>query len=511
MLKFLVYEDGQPATDWQLREAHLLGADDVGIRAQIRFEEGMITCDKSHLGAVAFALQFAVGDDAGDLMLQTCLLPERDEPYLLSLELARHRLMRIISKQEEWHLFDLDAHSPLADRIAQAKAAFVEALCNAHLPAEADRLARQALRLGLDASEELALVQANLVLQRRRETGHVSRNVLGCGIRLPDDDPRAQQALLENFDYIRIPMPWRILEPAEQEYDWQYVDAWCEWAFRNRMPIVAGPIGSFTPDVVPDWLYIWQHDYETIRDLLYEHIERLVTRYRSVVALWDVISGVHVNNNFAFNFEQLMDLTRMAVTVVKKVQPTARTLVEITQPFGEYYARNQRSIPPLMYAEMVLQSGIPFDGYGLKLVMGQPAEGGRTRDLMQLSALLDKYHSLGRSIHVSGIAVPSEPVAVQVAAEPEPHAAALEETQKHESSDGGYWREPWSDKVQADWVDAAYRVVLSKPFIESVAWLEMTDAADSELPGGGLLKADYQPRPALGRLRDLHHWLHEPV
>ena len=37
---------------------------------------------------------------------------------------------------------------------------------------------------------------------------------------------------------------------------------------------------------------------------------------------------------------------------VKKIQPNARVLIEIREPFGEYYANNQRSIPPMMYADL---------------------------------------------------------------------------------------------------------------------------------------------------------------
>jgi len=31
---------------------------------------------------------------------------------------------------------------------------------------------------------------------------------------------------------------------------------------------------NFTEYNLPDWIYIWEHDFETIRDLVYEHIRR---------------------------------------------------------------------------------------------------------------------------------------------------------------------------------------------------------------------------------------------
>src|SRR5438045_2909649 len=99
MLKFQVFEAGQPATRWPLRNAHLLGADHSAMRGSIRFEQGLLVCEKKESGAAALALQQDVGD-CGELTLQTCLLPDREEPYLLTLELARHRLMTLYNKFE---------------------------------------------------------------------------------------------------------------------------------------------------------------------------------------------------------------------------------------------------------------------------------------------------------------------------------------------------------------------------------------------------------------------------
>ena len=501
MLKFQVFENGRTPADWPLTNAHLLGADDIGVKGMVEFRDGMIVCDKSAVGPAALALQVEI-EGAGDLMLQTCLLPERERPYLLTLELARHRTMRCISKQEDWAMFDLGDDHPAIISFQRARGLFVEALCAADDPPEADRIARRALAAAIDASEEIALTHADALLNRRRQSGQLSRNILGCGVRLNHSQPkRIAPVVLEHFDYLRLPTPWRELEPEEQEYDWKRLDAWTDWANKRRMPVVAGPLISFSPDVVPDWLYIWEHDYDTVRDLLYEHIERVATRYRNAVSLWNVVSGVHVNDHFQFNFEQLMDLTRMAVMLVKKIHPAGRTLIEITHPFGEYYAHNTRSIPPLMYGEMLLQAGIPFDGFGLKLPMGDGAAGRCTRDLMQLSALLDRFSGLGKPVHITGAAVPSRPVA---SANSNPGGAVGESS----PSRAGYWHEPWSPEVQGRWLREFYEVALSKPFVESVSWTELADEG-AGLPNGGLLGEDFQPKAALHRHAELRDHLRD--
>jgi len=229
-----------------------------------------------------------------------------------------------------------------------------------------------------------------------------------------------------------------------------------------------------------------------------------VARYRNVVTLWNVVSGIHTNRYMNLTMDQIMDLTRMAVMLVKKVQPNAKTLVEITHPFGEYYADNPRSVPPFIYADMVLQAGIPIDAYGVRLTMGRAANGQYTRDLMQISDLLDRFSGLGKPVHVTGVAVPSEPVPFD---DDDSDIAgrgngSVGKGGPSTPPDGrcGHWRKPWSPLVQAHWLEAFYNIALSKPFVDSVAWLSLADHNDLALPHGGLAQADFKAKGAYHRL-----------
>lgn len=489
MLKFQVFDIERPAMELTLAPAHLVGADDIGVRSSIDWDEGLIVCEKSAMGAAALAVQVEM-EELGQVVLQTCLLPERERPYILSLELARHRLMRCLCKQEEWAMFELPADGSLSRGLAEAHEKFIEALSSTDEPETADRLGREALAAAVVASEELATAHAEALLRRRRRAGHLARHVFGCGVQLDQTDDHAAATFPESFDFLSLPTPWRRLEPREQENDWSVLDGWCEWAMRQSLPVVAGPLAAFSPDAVPDWLYIWEHDYDTVRDFLYEHMERVVGRYRGVVKAWNVVSGVHVNDHFTLNFEQIMDMTRMAVMLVRKAHPQARTIIEIDQPFGEYYARNPRSIPPLMYAEMILQAGIDFDAFGLRVLMGDAQEGRRTRDLMQLSALLDRFYALGKPVRLTAVAAPSQPI--ESAAEAEKPQAP-----------GGYWHRPWSEEGQAQWLEAVANVALSKPCVDSLAWAQLADHEEGMMPAAGLLRSDFSAKAGFERFAEL--------
>jgi len=501
MLKFKVFSAGQPATAWPLRNAYLVDSEGNGVRAEIGFADGVVACEKSEPGTAVLCLQHDAGE-LGHLTLRTCLLPERAAPYLLSVELARHRLMMLYNKLEDWAMFELGEGHVVTKRETKARALFVEALSiQSNDPVEASRLADESLATALDGSEELALAHSELLLNKRVETGSLPRAPLGSGVGLAlGDDERVRTGLAAGFDFVQLPLPWKVLAPEENEYAWGPADAWATWAKAAGKPVVAGPVVSFEPTSLPDWLYIWEHDFETVRDLIYEHIERVVTRYKGVVSAWNIVSGLHVNSHFTFNFEQLMDLTRMATLLVRKLHPEAKIIVELRQPFGEYFAKNPRSIPPMMYVDLLIQSSIQFDAFGLRLPMGQATDGQFTRDLMQISSMLDQFTGFGKQLFLT-VAAPSEPVTeFMIAVNP-----ALGE--EPVDPDSGHWRRPWSEVVQGHWLEAVMQIAMSKPYVDAVCWQDLQDHGAIDLPMSGLIDEAGQPKNAFRRLLAFRHGL----
>ena len=499
MLKFLVSDNGVPTADRAIRSAYLVGSDHSALRGEITFENGVILCRKHDGGPAALALPQAAGD-CGKLILQTCLLPEREEPYLLALEIARHRLMMLYQKLEDWGMYDLDGDHSVSRSVELARQQFIEALCQrVDQSARAEELARQCLITAMACSETLAFTHAKLLLDRRKATGSIPRHVLGCGVFLDHTSDEIRAGLLSSFDYFYLPTPWRAVAPHEGAYRWETLDNWCDWAQRNRLPIMAGPVIRFDPAHLPDWVYMWEHDFGTIRDLLYEHIECLVSRYRRVVGGWNVASGLNVNQHFTLNIDQLLELSRMSAMLVRKIQPQARILIEVREPFGEYCNANQHSIPPLLYADRLIQGATHFDGFAIRFAMGQPEPGQYARDVMQLSSLMDQFSVFGKPLHLI-ISAPSDKVTSKtmssVSKEPIERSC-------------GIWREPWSPSVQSGWLEALCQIGMSKPYVESVTWQEFADHPSSEVPFAGLIGHDMQPKEALRNLTSFRQALTE--
>ncbi|MHA7812218.1 MAG: endo-1,4-beta-xylanase [Phycisphaerales bacterium] len=542
MLRFLAPHNLSPIAQRVLPGAYLIGPDSVPIAGEVVLEDNLVRCEKGTREAAAVALQLdldahrlsTLGHDEpiiddirlrplGVLTLQTCLLPDREKPYILALELARHRIMLFLTKLEEWQIFELPEDSIELRLLSAASKVFTKALVRSSDPAAAEetsRLGMIALWIAVEASERLALRQAQLDLAARQDgslyesiaedTGNTKRPMpvlhpgrggvvlpvrpaLGVSVSPSVLNDKTKAALKDSVDFVTVPMRWIEMEPIEGEYAYTPTDRWIEWAIRTaKLPVVAGPVVDFRPHCVPEWLYIWENDYETLRDLVYEHMKAVVTRYRRTVSRWTVCSGLHCGEHFKLDFQQMIDLTRICVLVVRKLHPRAKVQVEIVQPWGGYHTSDRRSLPPLLYAEMLTQSGIPLDAFSLRVQMGSFRPGQDTRDLMAFSSMLDQYAMLDRPISLSGLGCPCGPLSPSD--KPEQHAQP------------GSWRGLWNEQSQADWLSAYASVAMSKPYIETVCWHELADPSGStEMRMGGLLDRRLEPRPAMQSLRNLRN------
>jgi hypothetical protein len=346
--------------------------------------------------------------------------------------------------------------------------------------------------MSVDLSEQLAEFHCDLLLNRRRQSNAFARHIFGCRVDSSIQNQKYKDTLVENFDYAVLPMPWKQLQPEENTFITEPVDDWIELLSKKRLPIIAGPLINFADTQVPDWMFIWEHDFDTLRELAYEYVQRVVHRYRKAVSVWNVCAGLHAASHFSLSFEQIIELTRLLVSQVKTLLPQARTLVTITHPYGEYHARGVTGVPPMLYAEMCAQSGVNFEAFGLELEMGVPSPGHFTRDMFQVSQMLDKFSTIGRPVFLTAVGAPDRST---------PDASDKSEG-KLDPALAGRWHRPWDPDLQAEWMQQVYRTALSKPYVESIAWGDLVDISPT-IPGGGLLNDMFKPKPSFAKIQEM--------
>jgi len=487
MLTFAVYNNGKPADRLNLAGAYVVGSDDVPIRAELSFKGGILSCKKRSAGPAGLVLLWPL-PGLGTMLHETVRLLERSKPYNIVLELARGRLMRINQKLEDWGMLHHEGSSAILQKMGEARESLISAL-QADTASQAAELGERALIQAVQASESLTQTHAEALLHRRKQSGAVPKRVLGCTLPVNSPIEAVQKRLSGTFDFVTVPFIWRDIEPKEQTFHWKPIDAWVETLAKMRMPMHGSTLLSFHERNVPDWLYTWENDFDTLRDLAFEHARRVINRYGQYIQTWEVISGIHAPHCFAFNFEQLMELTRMTAALAKQASPRSTVIVDLVAPWGEYYARNQRTIPPLLYADMVAQSGVHFDAIGLRFFFGPGVDGMFVRDMFQISSQIDQFAKMGKPVHITAVQVPSDMTSPSSSSDSE--GVRL---------DGGTWHDAWSEDIQAQWLSRFLEIAMSKPFVDSVSWHDLSDHPRLIVPHGGLLRSDHAPKAAYQRL-----------
>lgn len=488
-MEFQVFKDGKIVDDFALHGAYLFGTDGIAIRrAQISFNKGVITCVKPNLETAGLALLWPV-DGFGRVLLPTTCLPERAQPYNLNVELARAKLMQIVNKREDWAFFDnIDG---LEESITEARELFIEAIQHISDSSRASRLADESLKKATVSSEKLAIRQAESLFVERGRSHNFGRGCLGCRVN-PGQVSEAKyfENLLDLFGFVTIPVNWGQIETHRGNYNYSSVDACINILARKRLAMCAGPLLRFTKEHVPGWLLQSGVGFEKVREAAYRFVSRTVARYAGSIHAWRVISGMNLFNDFGFSFEQILEMTRTANMAVRQRSDRVLKIVEISDPWGEYYATAPGTIPPLVYVDMVVQSGISFDAFGLELRVGRDEAGMHVRDMMQISSVLDYFGAVGKSLYITELEVPSE---------------GGGGSQEMEAA--GEWHRPWDQLRQARWIEQFYKIALSKPFVEAVTYAHLTDVGDSAAARSGLLTAEFGVKKSFQVLKKLQEFI----
>src|SRR3954465_4217773 len=140
MLRFRVFHEGVAPAELDLSTAYLVGSDSVPIRGEFVYDRGEIICRKRAVGPAALSLMWET-KNFGTIMLETTRLPERDEPYILNLELARGRVMRLMQKREEGGIFDLADVPAINEKAMEARDLLLEVITQQAEAAKASELA----------------------------------------------------------------------------------------------------------------------------------------------------------------------------------------------------------------------------------------------------------------------------------------------------------------------------------------------------------------------------------
>jgi len=495
MLCFRVHDPSGPdgsSSEWSVRSGHLIDADGRTMRGSVRRDGNSVVCTLEggrHAALGLLAKVGGAGGDAGDrLVVQTCLLPERAEPYELFVEVARWVIKQWLERCEKWQMWRPALSSDSAAIWEDARARFREAL-RLDDPREAERLAREACELGLAACELLARRHAEFLISQRYRRKAASPATLGVCIDPALPPTPAACAAAKQFDILVIRTPWREIEVAEGKRDFSRVDAWVQWAASQQKFVVLGPLIDFSlregrPAGLPAHAASALRDARRFREYVYAQASAVVARYPRV-GLVIAASGANLPGWAPVGLEQMFDWLRTAVVSTRNAKPAPKVVVELLSPHGEEWGGAAGAAWPVAFLQRMVSENLPVAATGLRVVEG--AHGDSVRDLLSTASMIDGYGGHEMKLLVSSFGIPSSGAA----------------------DARGARRGGPSDATQAAWGRSVLEIALGRPSIEGAWWSRLQDA-----PGGptdGVIDAAGRPKPVLEAIMDLRRRISAPL
>ncbi|MGG6240188.1 endo-1,4-beta-xylanase [Nodosilinea sp. AN01ver1] len=474
--------NGDPLPEFELNRLYFLDLNDEPIPHPDRtVADGLLTSQPPPF-PFAIAIQLPV-EGFGDVTLyadnQGRGFTPSDFPLVLNGAFARDRIYRVSAACDHWQRQGYRMPQRVRDRLSRAQAYLTQAERSADLSTQIP-LWNNSLVESLWAGEEAALSRAG---QRIARTPPRQGFKLGCNAfahpALGTDYDRHFEAL---FTTATVPFYWQPMEPERGQPSYSEVDTQVAWLAQFGIAPKGHPLVWFYDGIVPDW--VKPLPYEVVKAELQQRILAITQRYGDRIPTYDVINEAHGApwaNALGYDQAQFLDLTRMACETARVGNPNVQRVVNSCCLWARnvaLYGPPQRS--PYSYLQACLAADIDFEVIGLQLYYPD-------QDMFEIDRMLDRFVALGKPIHITEMGCSSD-------------TGTDENSQLGEAL--GQWHGPWSEAVQADWVEQIYTLAYSKPAIETVSWWDLSDQAVF-WPFGGLLNHQNQPKAAYYRLQGL--------
>jgi hypothetical protein len=488
VMKFRLPSNDPAQRGSDYRKAYVTGLDRTPGRVGVELRNGMMTCVRETTESGRLFVPWPI-EGHGTPIIGTATLSERPTPYVLAIELARGKLNDVRNQLADWNQMGLRSTPQLERALDEAQRAFIRAATSLDQPEASLASARDAMRLALDAGDLLMEAYTTQVFQSRLVTTSRLPTYLGCVL---DGDPQAVPPALDwsrTFNACQAGVSWRQVAPSEGQYRWDLLDAQVAWCRRNRLAMEAGPLIEFRKGALPDWLWLWEGDYETIGGLMADFVRQAVSRYKGKIPLWHVVHRAASGEILGLTEEDQVRIAARAVQVAHQADPSAQVTIGVDRPWAEWMGSSPFQLGPLHLCDYLLRADLGISGIAIEIAPGYSAPGSHIRDLFEFSKLLDLYSLLNVPLHL-WIVMPSA-----AGLDPNAEPGIRVETAQ--------WPSPPDEALQANWGARWIALAIAKPFVRTVTWLQASDATPHIYPNGGLIRPDQTAKPLVPWLQSV--------
>lgn len=480
LLRFLVYPEDLLARWPEVHRAYISGFDGRIYPTRVELQDNVVTCRRPHSESGKLHVPWPV-PGFGRPVLSTTSLRERDEPYLLPLELARGKLAVVRDQCAAWELLNMDVPADCRQVEREAFALLSRAAATGSTPKDASLLAIQSIAKACEASELLVGAYVSQRLAMRRHSGVHPAVLLGCALDAAVPNSPSEQVFLQSFNAAVVPVEWRLIEPSEGDCRWEPVDRLVSWCTDHRLIVRGGPLIDLGARGMPEWLSPWQNDFINMQSFVCDFIETAVSRYTGRIRIWE--TSAHANTGVALGLteENRLALAARALEAARRTDSDSQLFIRVDQPWSEYQARGQHRLSAFQFVDALVRSNVGLHGVNLEIAMGYRPRGSLLRDRMALSRLIDAWSQLGIQLHVT-LALPSAD-AVDPQAHPDLEVDEL-------TGD-----EAWNERLQAHLAHEFVQLLTAKAAVTGIFWSHFHDALPHRFPHAGLVDSDGRMKP----------------
>lgn len=481
VMRFTVHPEGLLDAEADLPRAYISGFDGRVFASRFEIDGSVVDFRKMNPDSGKLQVPYPV-EGFGKPIVSTASLREHEDPYILSLELARGKICQVRNQVATWEGLGMQIPEDFRSAHQEAHHLFAQATAAKPDVAEVTRLADQAIARAFAAAELLANAYVRQRLSVRFKRSPQLPVSFGCSINCVDAPYKVREPFLETFNAAAVPIEWKQIEPVEGEYNWDSCDELVAWCMENRLLMRGGPLLDLSPKGLPEWLNQWGHDYFNLQSFLCDFVETAISRYAGKVRLWEVSSRVNTGGSFNLNEEERLSLVARTLEIARQSDEEGQLMIRIEEPWGSYLSAGDHRLSPIQFVDALLRCGVGLSGVNLELSVGYRTCGSTPRDLLDLSRLLDQWSMLEVPLNVT-LAFPSGS---------EPDAQSAEEVPVAEAS----WKHPWTTQAQSEWIESVFPLLMAKQSVVGIYWSHLTDAARHVFPNAGLIDAAGNPKPA---------------
>ncbi len=486
VLKFQVTSPDAASRLTDLRKAYVTGLDRTPTRLTVEFRQGVMVCHRDVGESGRLFVPWPVPGH-GTPIVGTATLAERREPYNLAVELARGKLNDVRNQLADWRQMGLRSPAQLDGVLAKAQSAFIKAATSADKAGDSYAASQESLRYAFESGEILTETYTTQVLQTRLAASPKLPTQFAAAL---DGDPKAafwSSEFNQSFNAARLTCPWRTLAPSEGVYRWDDMDAQLAWCKKQNIPVQAGPLLEFRPAAMPDWIWLWEGDFETILGLVVDLVRQVVQRYRGKIPLWHLVHRPASVDFLGLSEEEQIRIAARAIQVARQADPQAQFTIGVERPWAEWMGSSPFQLGPLHLADYLVRADLGLSGIAIEVAPGYSSPGSHLRDLFDFSRMLDLYALLNLPLHV-WMTFPSS-------TSPDPLA---DPSIRVETSQ---WPTAPEESIQANCAAKWIALAVAKPFVRSVTWTQIGDSTAHTYPHGGLYDAKNAPKPLLSWLK----------